>query len=138
VEAKAAPAEVERLARALAAGLLQAYPVPQAPAQVPDLAAGEPLYQQYCATCHGTTGAGDGAAAAALDPPPIDFTDAERARARSVFALQQVIEHGLEGTSMVSYAQLPEAEQWALAFQIGRASCRERGSLSASAGVGQS
>src|SRR5690606_976148 len=113
VEAKAAPAEVERLARALAEGLLQAYPVPQAPAQVPDLATGEPLYQQYCATCHGTTGAGDGAAAAAaaaaLDPPPIDFTDAERARARSVFALQQVIEHGLEGTSMVSYAQLPEA-----------------------------
>jgi high-affinity iron transporter len=37
-----------------------------------------------------------------------------------VFALQQVIEHGLEGTSMVSYAQLPEAEQWALAFHVGQ------------------
>ena len=120
VEAKADPVEVERLARALAEGLLQAYPVPQAPAQVPDLAAGEPLYQQYCSTCHGATGAGDGAAASALDPPPIDFTDAARARARSVFALQQVIEHGLEGTSMVSYAQLPEAEQWALAFHVGQ------------------
>src|SRR5690606_31467889 len=93
VEAKADPAEVERLARALADGLLQAYPVPQAPATLPDLAAGDALYQQYCATCHGTTGAGDGPAAAALDPPPIDFTDAARARARRVFALQQVVEH---------------------------------------------
>ena len=120
VEAKADPAEVERLARALAAGLLKAYPVPQAPAQVPDLAGAGALYQQNCATCHGATGAGDGPAAAALDPPPIDFTDAARARARSVFALQQVIEHGLAGTSMVSYAHLPDADKWALAFHVGQ------------------
>ncbi|MDQ2702783.1 MAG: FTR1 family iron permease [Pseudomonadota bacterium] len=120
IEAKAEPAEVERLARALAAGLLQAYPIPQAPAQAPDLAGAAALYQQSCATCHGANGAGDGPAAAALDPSPIDFTDATRARQRSVFALQQVIEQGLEGTSMVSYAHLPAADQWALAFHVGQ------------------
>src|SRR5690606_21095258 len=53
-------------------------------------------------------------------PPPIDFTDVERARQRSVFGLQQVIENGLEGTSMASYAHLPEADRWALAFYIGQ------------------
>ena len=117
---KAAPAEVELQARALAEALLSAYPVPRAPNGVPDLAGAAALYQQNCASCHGATGAGDGPAGAGLDPPPIDFTDAERARQRSVFALQQVIDQGLEGTSMVSYAHLSEDQRWALAFYVGQ------------------
>ncbi|MEO5565621.1 MAG: cytochrome c/FTR1 family iron permease [Luteimonas sp.] len=120
VGAKADPAEIERRARALADDLLAAYPVPRAPASVPDLAQAGALYQQHCASCHGATGAGDGVAAVALDPPPMDFTNVVRARQRSVFALQQVIEQGLAGTSMVSYAQLPEADRWALAFYVGQ------------------
>lgn len=32
--------------------------------------AGERLYEQSCATCHGATGNGDGPAAKALDPRP--------------------------------------------------------------------
>src|SRR5690606_7379336 len=49
-----------------------------------------------------------------------DFTDVARARQRSVFALQQVIEQGLEGTSMASYAHLSEDQRWALAFHVGQ------------------
>ena len=120
IAAKAAPADVESKARGLAEALLQAYPVPRAPDRAPDLAGAAALYQQNCASCHGATGAGDGVAAAGMDPPPIDFTDAVRARQRSVFALQQVIEQGLEGTAMVSYAHLPQDQRWALAFYIGQ------------------
>jgi len=117
---RADPSEVDRQARALADALLEAYPVPRGPAEVPDLARADTLYHQYCASCHGPTGAGDGPAGAGLEPAPIAFTDLERARQRSVFGLQQVIENGLEGTSMASYAQLPEADRWALAFHIGQ------------------
>src|SRR5690606_34538729 len=120
IAAKGAPAEVEMQARGLAEALLQAYPVPRAPDAAPDLSGAAALYQQQCASCHGTTGAGDGVASAGMDPPPIDFTDAARARQRSVFALQQVIEQGLEGTTMLSYAHLPEEERWALAFYVGQ------------------
>ena len=120
IAAKGAPAEVEMQARGLAEALLQAYPVPRAPEAAPDLSGAAALYQQQCASCHGTTGAGDGVASAGMDPPPIDFTDAARARQRSVFALQQVIEQGLEGTTMLSYAHLPEEERWALAFYVGQ------------------
>ncbi len=120
VDAKATPADVERQARALADALLQAYPMPRAPSRIPDLSGAAALYQQHCAACHGATGAGDGPAGAALDPPPMDFTNAIRARQRSVFALQQVIEQGLAGTGMASYAQLPESERWALAFYVGQ------------------
>ena len=40
-----------------------------------DASKGKSAYAQYCASCHGNTGKGDGAAAAALKPKPRDLTD---------------------------------------------------------------
>lgn len=116
---RAAPAEVDRAARALGVRLLAAYPVPLAPAGPPDLLRGEALYAQHCASCHGATGAADTDAARALDPPPIAFSDIARARERSLFALYTVISQGLEGTAMASFAQLSTEDRWALAFYSG-------------------
>ncbi|MBV2234803.1 MAG: cytochrome c/FTR1 family iron permease [Sterolibacterium sp.] len=120
VNDKSAPAMVEKQARTLADDLLQAYPVPRAPQTLPDLSQAAALYQQHCAACHGLTGRGDGPQSIGMDPPPIAFTDLERARQRSLFALQQVIERGLDGTAMAGYPQLSEAQRWALAFYIGQ------------------
>jgi len=120
VARRAPPADVDRMARALAARLLAAYPVPLAPAAAPDLARGAALYAQHCASCHGASGAADVPAAASMEPPPIAFTDRARAAERSAFALYQVIEQGLEGTAMQSFASLPPADRWALAFHVGR------------------
>src|SRR5690606_23574621 len=53
-------------------------------------------------------------------PRAIHCTDPSRARERSLFALYEVIEQGLEGTSMASYAGLPEADRWALSFHVGQ------------------
>nr|WP_263596167.1 FTR1 family protein [Brevundimonas aurantiaca] len=55
-----------------------------------------------------------------LDPAPIAFADVERARQRSVFGLYQVIDQGLDGTAMASFAHLPAEDRWALAFYVGR------------------
>ena len=120
IAAKAPPPDIERRARALADQLLAAYPVPLAPSTVPDLARGSALYAQNCASCHGADGSARVPGMAAMDPPPIDFTDRARARERSVFALYQVISQGLEGTSMSSFAHLPEGDRWALAFRTGQ------------------
>jgi high-affinity iron transporter len=117
---RAAPSEVERLAHGLAGRLLAAYPVPLAPQQVPDLARGARLYAEHCASCHGATGMADTPTARALDPHPVAFADRDRARQRSLFALYQVIGQGLEGTAMQSFAGLPDADRWALAFHVGR------------------
>jgi mono/diheme cytochrome c family protein len=35
---------------------------------------GRPVFDQYCATCHGDAGKGDGQNASNLAPPPPDFT----------------------------------------------------------------
>jgi high-affinity iron transporter len=65
-------------------------------------------------------GDGKGPAAARLEPPPIDFTDLDRARLRSTFALYQVIGQGLDGTAMPGFANLSATERWDLAFYVGR------------------
>ena len=114
------PAErVGRFSRALAASLLTAYPVPLAPSQAPDLVRARTIFAQNCASCHGAAGSAPPAAMQVLDPPPIDFTDIDRARQRSVFGLYQVITQGLEGTSMASFASLSDDDRWALAFHAG-------------------
>ncbi|MBL6459471.1 cytochrome c/FTR1 family iron permease [Belnapia sp. T6] len=119
IAARAQPDRVASLARGLAAHLLDAYPVPLAPATTPDLARGAALYAEQCASCHGVSGGGDGPAAARLDPPPIAFMNRARAEERSLFALYQVITQGLDGTAMPSFASLPPEDRWALAFYGG-------------------
>lgn len=120
IEAREDPARVATLAKSLANHLLAVYPVSSSPTAPPNVAAAAAIYQAQCAACHGATGKGDGPLGARLEPPPVAFSDEERARERSVFALYQVISQGLEGTAMASYAALPEEDRWALAFYVGQ------------------
>jgi len=119
IQAKAPSTDIALKARALAARLVQAYPIPLKPGAPPDYVKGGQLYARMCASCHGANGAGDGPAGIGVDPPPIDFTDRARADERSVFALYQVIRQGIDGTSMASYASLPDEDIWALATYVG-------------------
>ena len=112
-----APPEVARLAHNVADLLLVTYPVPVAPKSAPDLVRGAALYAEKCAGCHGLTGAGDGETGKLLDPPPIAFTDHERAQQRSLFSLFEVVSQGLADTAMASFQpELSEDERWAVAF----------------------
>ena len=120
VASKAEPTLIASRARQLGRKLLAAYPVPLAPSSLPDLPRGAALYAENCASCHGTSGNGRGPASTGMDPAPIDFTDRARARERSVFGLYQVIEQGLEGTAMPSFAHLSPEDRWALAFHVGQ------------------
>jgi len=120
IDRKASAEEVAQRAHSLAGQLLAAYPTPLAPSAPPDLARGAQLYTEQCAACHGVDGHGDGPNAKTLNPKPVAFADASRARQRSVFGLYQVIGQGLDGTAMPSFAQLSPADRWALAFYVGR------------------
>ncbi len=119
VETKADPKQVAGLARRLGARLLVNYSIGAAPMSPPDVAGAAALYAQQCAACHGASGHGDGPGAASLVPPPIAFTDANRAAQRSPFALYEVISQGLQGTAMTSFSMLSEQDRWALAFYVG-------------------
>ncbi|HET6510909.1 MAG TPA: cytochrome c [Candidatus Kapabacteria bacterium] len=59
-----------------------------------DAAHGQQLYVQNCASCHGTTGKGDGPAAAALNPKPADHSNKAVIAARTDEELSNIIKMG--------------------------------------------
>ena len=85
------------------------------------LAAGAEIYKAQCASCHGDEGLGDGPAAGALNPPPRNFVKEPREQwtnGTSPLAIFGTLARGIEGTSMASYASLPEEERWALTHYV--------------------
>lgn len=59
-----------------------------------DAEAGKTLYAQYCTTCHGVDGGGDGPAGAALTPKPSNFTEAAFWEGRATEDLKKAISEG--------------------------------------------
>jgi cytochrome c oxidase cbb3-type subunit 3 len=55
---------------------------------------GKKLYGQFCASCHGQAGKGDGPASAALNPKPRDHTDKGYMSTLSDDDLLKVIKNG--------------------------------------------
>ncbi|MDQ9172440.1 cytochrome c/FTR1 family iron permease [Oxalobacteraceae bacterium R-40] len=125
IQNKSATETVASRARALAASLIGAYPIPVAPAATPDLKLGARIYQAQCASCHGAEGNAETPLATKLNPPPIAFSDAQRARERSVLSLYQTTTQGVQGTSMQSFSSLSEEERWAVAYFVSTLSYTE-------------
>ena len=119
VASHADEAQIQQLTAAMRKAVIAAMPVVPLPANTPDRARGQVLYQQNCAVCHGATAMGDGPAGAALDPAPTNFHEVERYRARSVFGLFNTITLGVEDTGMASFAHLDAQSRWDLAFYVG-------------------
>lgn len=97
-----------------------AHGVPDEAAAVPNpveatdasVAAGSELYAANCAVCHGETGAGDGLAAANLDPKPANLS-ADHVQELSDGALFYIITHGRPNTPMPAWeGVLTEEQRW--------------------------
>jgi DMSO reductase family type II enzyme heme b subunit len=93
-------------------------------AQAGDANAGKAVYQLKCVGCHGEKGDGKGPAAELLVPQPRDFTSGiykirtTAGKAPSDQDLFRIITDGMPGTSMPSWAVLPEKERWHLVAYI--------------------
>jgi mono/diheme cytochrome c family protein len=81
----------------------EAYDQPVAGIDAADLGRGKELYATHCESCHGADGKGGGPAAAGLNPPPADFTDAFHARYYSDAGRVRIIEKGSPGTAMAAF-----------------------------------
>lgn len=83
------------------------------------------LYRVHCLHCHGAAGAGDGPTAASINPKPRDFRKGifkwaavkDKARPRRE-DLTTILENGVYGTAMHSFARLPVAEIEGLADHV--------------------
>jgi len=96
-----------------------------APATLPPPRATGRLFKNYCASCHGATGRGDGPLAARLSRPPRDFTRAEwlyfprlADPAAEQRALARIIKFGLPGGAMAGHEYLSDGEITALAAYV--------------------
>jgi high-affinity iron transporter len=84
-----------------------------------DAAKGAQVFAQYCATCHGPTGLGDGPVGKTLNPPPRNFQEAKFKYGNTDQDHFDVITNGAasKGGSplMAPWGKvIPEADRWAL------------------------
>jgi copper transport protein len=85
------------------------------PADGESLAGGRALYGQYCVTCHGLEGKGDGPAALTMNPPPADLTQHSLPGVHPDGQLYEWIANGYPGSPMPAFAEfLSEEEIWNL------------------------
>lgn len=112
---KADVTALRTLIAAMRADLLARFNIVTLPAQTPDAALGQKLFSENCTGCHGIHGRGDGLLAKGMEPPPTDFSDAERAAQRDAYGLYSTISLGVDGTSMPAFAQFDEHQRWSLA-----------------------
>ena len=79
---------------------------------------GKATYAIYCVACHGERGAGDGSAAARLNPRPRNFSTEKFRQGESVSQIFDTLGKGVPGTAMVKFTNLSEADRWALAWYV--------------------
>jgi mono/diheme cytochrome c family protein len=85
------------------------------PADAATVAQGKKVAEVNCVSCHGAKGKGDGAAAAALNPKPADWTS-KKVQAESDGEIFWKLSTGRG--AMPSWKFLPENDRWALVRYI--------------------
>ncbi|HVO26961.1 MAG TPA: FTR1 family protein [Candidatus Margulisiibacteriota bacterium] len=85
------------------------------PPAAPSVESGKALFKEYCVACHGERGDGKGPSAAALNPPPANFTDAPFIRGETPYDFFHVISLGKSHTAMPAWGEvLSVQERWDL------------------------
>jgi caa(3)-type oxidase subunit IV len=82
------------------------------------VAAGKTIYLAQCMACHGMNGQGDGPAAAALKPPPRDFTSGIWKLGGSPAQVFKTLTDGMPGTPMPPFSSLSTEDRWAIVHYI--------------------
>ncbi len=94
----------------LAGGLVRS---PRAP---PDLALGERVFRETCATCHGADGRAEVELAATMEPRPANFHNTDIMSGLTPYKAFNTTSFGIPGTPMPGFPKLTEEERWAVAF----------------------
>lgn len=125
IESKADPTLVRVVTANMRLAIINNYKVTVVPRKVPDLKLGAMLYQQNCASCHGTSGDGQGPLSLGMEPAPINFLDKERYAQRTLYGLYNTITQGVPDTAMISYREMSAEDRWTLAFYVGQLAINE-------------
>lgn len=87
------------------------------PASDANLSAAKPVYNEYCANCHGDSGKGDGSDAMMYDPAPSNLTEAKHMNALTDGEIFYQITQGRK--PMPSFRKkLTEEQRWQLVILV--------------------
>jgi high-affinity iron transporter len=118
VENKASEAQVGAAVVEIRGVVTAAFHLAEAPTTPPDPLRGRSLFLENCATCHGDTGRADTARAQSLAPHPANFHDPRVGDALTPLRVAGTVRFGINGTAMVPFTFLSDADRWALAFYV--------------------
>ena len=81
---------------------------------------GQKVYGQYCVACHGPKGAGDGPAAAGLNPKPRNLIAGGWKQGGDPISLFKTLQNGVNGgaTGMAAFKSIDVKERWAIVHYI--------------------
>lgn len=83
------------------------------------IAKGEELYKTTCSSCHGDNGQGDGLAAAALNPKPQNFHEADGwVNGHDLVGLFKTMKEGIPGSGMAAYDFMSVKDRFAIIHYI--------------------
>lgn len=112
VAAKKPPAAVASLSERFS-GILGSEAALDLPTRAPDLAEGQRIYQQSCASCHGERGLGDGPMAATIKPKPPAIGSGKDMMGVSPSMIYRKMTVGVAGTAMAPFgATLTNEQRW--------------------------
>lgn len=95
-----------------------AFAAPPPPQTKELLEKGKASFTINCVACHGPKGAGDGAAAVALNPKPRNYATDTFKNGEKPENVFKTVTEGLPGTQMVPFGHLPETDRWAIAYYV--------------------
>lgn len=75
---------------------------------------GHKVFETNCSMCHGQEGKGDGPAGQGLNPKPRNLVEGKWKMGAGVIAHFKVLQTGIPGSSMASFAHFKPADRWAL------------------------
>ncbi|HVN53347.1 MAG TPA: c-type cytochrome [Anaerolineaceae bacterium] len=78
------------------------------------IAQGEEIYTQQCASCHGDQGKGDGPKATSLSTRPFDLTDQAKLSEVSLQSLYDVVTNGAQQVMPAFKGKLSDDQRWAV------------------------
>ncbi len=83
------------------------------------IAKGKDLYNTNCASCHGETGMGNGAAGAALNPPPRNFVNPQLWKhSPTIVGMYITLQEGIPNTGMASFSNIPPEDRFAIIHYV--------------------
>lgn len=119
IESQSAPRSILEKSFAFERALLIQLDAMPLPAESLNREIGRDKYLEHCASCHGSTGVGDGTLAPKLRTPLRSFKDVFRESIMTPLSTYAVLVNGSRGTEMTPFIEaLSQEEMWSVAYYV--------------------